>query len=66
MNWKEVSKTDDLSLVQKAVTELDVNERDERGRTPLMLFLTNRMPVEAIEILMEQILRHRINLVIHH
>ncbi|MBD8038500.1 DUF4274 domain-containing protein [Solibacillus sp. A46] len=54
MNWKEVSKTDDLSLVKKAVTELDVNERDERGRTPLMLFLTNRMPVEAIEILIEQ------------
>ena len=53
MNWKEVSKTDDLSLVQKAVTELDVNERDERGRTPLMLFLTNRMPVQAIEILIE-------------
>ncbi|MFH5781473.1 DUF4274 domain-containing protein [Heyndrickxia oleronia] len=53
MNWKEVSKTDDLSLVQKAAVELDVNERDERGRTPLMLFLTNRMPVQAIEILIE-------------
>ncbi|QTD41522.1 DUF4274 domain-containing protein [Sporosarcina sp. Te-1] len=53
MNWKEVSKTDDLSLVQKATAELDVNERDERRRTPLMLFLTNRMPINAIEILIE-------------
>ncbi|WP_102274367.1 DUF4274 domain-containing protein [Cytobacillus massiliigabonensis] len=53
MNWKEVSKTKDLSQVQKAAAELDVNERDERGRTPLMLFLTNRMPVQAIEILIK-------------
>ncbi|MBB4825910.1 hypothetical protein HNO89_003146 [Sporosarcina luteola] len=53
MNWKEISKTDDLLLVQKAAAERDVNERDERGRTPLMLFLTNRMPVQAIEILIE-------------
>ncbi|WP_253896203.1 ankyrin repeat domain-containing protein [Solibacillus sp. R5-41] len=53
MDWKEVSKTDDLSRVLKAAAELDVNERDERGRTPLMLFLTNRMPVQAIEVLIE-------------
>lgn len=53
MRWKEVSKTDNLSLVHQAAMELDVNERDERGRTPLMLFLTNRMPVKAIEILIE-------------
>ncbi|GKV54474.1 hypothetical protein NCCP2222_04210 [Sporosarcina sp. NCCP-2222] len=54
MNWKEISKkNDDLLLVRKAAAELDVNERDERGRTPLMLFLTNRMPVQAIEILIE-------------
>lgn len=53
MRWKEVSKTDNLSLVHQAAMELDVNERDERGRTPLMLFLTNRMPVQAIEILIE-------------
>ncbi|MGG0813163.1 DUF4274 domain-containing protein [Paenibacillus alvei] len=54
MNWKEVSKTKELDVVQRAVAELDVNERDERGRTPLMLFLTNRMPLQAIEILIEQ------------
>ncbi|WP_256093107.1 ankyrin repeat domain-containing protein [Lysinibacillus sp. FSL M8-0337] len=53
MHWKEVSKADNLPLVHKAAMELDVNERDERGRTPLMLFLTNRMPVQAIEILIE-------------
>lgn len=53
MNWKEVSKIADLSQVQKAAAELDVNERDERGRTPLMLFLTYRMPVQAIEILIK-------------
>ncbi|MCG7407097.1 DUF4274 domain-containing protein [Paenibacillus sp. ACRRX] len=54
MNWKEVSKTKDLNVVRTAAAELDVNERDERGRTPLMLFLTNRMPVHAIEVLIEQ------------
>lgn len=52
-NWKEISKIDDLLLVQKAAKELDVNERDEQVRTPLMLFLTNRMPVQAIEVLIE-------------
>ena len=56
MNWKEVSisKTKDLEMVQKAVAEQDVNEPDERGRTPLMLFLTNRMPIQAIELLIEK------------
>lgn len=53
LNWKDVSKTDYLSLVLKAAAELNVNERDERGRTQLMLFLTNRMPGQAIEILIE-------------
>lgn len=54
MNWKEVSDTKDLDVVRKAIAELDVNEQDERGRTPLMLFLTNRMPLQAIELLIEQ------------
>lgn|GEM_PF-761499 len=54
VNWKEVSKTKDLEAVRKAAAELDVNETDERGRTPLMLFLTNKMPVQAIELLIEQ------------
>lgn len=54
MNWKEVGRTKDLEVVRKAVAELDVNERDERGRTPLMLFLTNRMPIQAIDLLIEQ------------
>lgn len=34
--------------------QLDVNERDARGRTPLMLFITNRMPHEGIELLLAQ------------
>ncbi|MEK5171848.1 hypothetical protein NST63_01145 [Heyndrickxia sp. FSL W8-0496] len=38
MNWKEVSKTDDLSLVQKAAAELNVNERDERGENTANAF----------------------------
>ncbi|CAM3572628.1 MULTISPECIES: DUF4274 domain-containing protein [Paenibacillus] len=54
MNWKEVSKTKDLELVRKAAAELDVNETDERGRTPMMLFITNKMPVQMIEVLLEQ------------
>ncbi|MDN4068773.1 DUF4274 domain-containing protein [Paenibacillus vini] len=54
MNWTEVSKTKDLEAVRIAVAELDLNERDERGRTPLMLFLTNRMPLQAIELLIRQ------------
>ncbi|KKO55404.1 ankyrin repeat domain-containing protein [Paenibacillus sp. DMB20] len=68
MNWKEVSKTKDLEMVQKAVAELDVNEPDERGRTPLMLFLTNRMPIQAIELLIEKgaSLRRRTNSGIRH
>ncbi|MCA1292683.1 DUF4274 domain-containing protein [Paenibacillus sp. alder61] len=52
MNWNEVSRTKDLETVRNAAAELDVNERDDRGRTPLMLFLTHRMPVEAIEVLL--------------
>ncbi|MEO3944855.1 hypothetical protein [Gorillibacterium sp. CAU 1737] len=53
MNWKEVCKTKDIEDVRKAIAERDVNERDERGRTPLMLFLTGKMPLQAIELLIE-------------
>lgn len=52
MDWVEVSKSKDLECVREAVNMLDVNERDARGRTPLMLFITNRMPLEGIELLL--------------
>jgi ankyrin repeat protein len=54
MNWTEVCKTKDVEALRKAVHELDVNEQDERGRTPLMLLLTNRMPVEAVDLIIER------------
>ncbi|MEK8130841.1 DUF4274 domain-containing protein [Paenibacillus filicis] len=54
MNWTDISKTKDLEAVRKAVVELNVNERDERGRTPLMLLVTNRMSAQAIDLLIEQ------------
>lgn len=54
MEWAEVSKSKDLEVVRKALSKLDVNERDARGRTPLMLFITNRMPLEGIQLLMAQ------------
>ncbi|WP_195575117.1 hypothetical protein [Paenibacillus sp. 1001270B_150601_E10] len=48
MNGKDISKSKDLDMVRIAAAVLNINEPDERGRTPLMLFLTNRMPVQAI------------------
>ncbi|WP_433707238.1 DUF4274 domain-containing protein [Paenibacillus illinoisensis] len=54
MNWLEISKSKDVEQACAAVHSLDINERDERGRTPLMLFLTYRMPAEAIKCLLEQ------------
>ncbi len=54
MEWAKVCKTKDIERVREAVSKLDVNERDVRGRTPLMLFLTNRMPLEAIKLLLAQ------------
>lgn len=53
MDWLSIAKSKDIVQVNEAVTILDVNERDERGRTPLMLFLTYRMPVEGIAMLIE-------------
>lgn len=54
MNWTAVCKSGDLEAVRRAAAEWDVNERDERGRTPLMLLLTHRMPVAALELLLER------------
>lgn len=54
MDWISIAKSKDLDQVRGAVSVLDVNELDARGRTPLMLFLTYRMPAEGIEILIEQ------------
>lgn len=53
MDWLSISKAKDIVQVREAVGALDVNERDERGRTPLMLFLTYRMPVESVRLLVE-------------
>ncbi|RCX23779.1 ankyrin repeat protein [Fontibacillus phaseoli] len=54
MNWTEISRSKDIEAVRTAVAELDANERDDRGRTPLMLFITNRMPIHAIELLIRE------------
>lgn len=53
MNWKDTSKTSSIDEVRSALEHLDVNERDERGRTPLMLFITNKKPAEMIAALLE-------------
>lgn len=53
MNWTEIAKSKDVETVRAAIEKLDVNERDAQGRTPLMVFLTNRMPLEAVELLIE-------------
>ncbi|MCK1989113.1 DUF4274 domain-containing protein [Lysinibacillus fusiformis] len=54
MEWAEVSQSKNLETVREAVSKLDVNECDARGRTPLMLFITNRMSMEGIELLLAQ------------
>lgn len=38
MNWVEISKSKDVEQAREAVGVLDINEQDDRGRTPLMLF----------------------------
>nr|WP_145406239.1 DUF4274 domain-containing protein [Paenibacillus xylanexedens] len=55
MNWTEISKSKHIEYVSEVIASsaLDLNERDERGRTPLMLFLTNRMPLEGIRCLLQ-------------
>ncbi|MGA3674610.1 DUF4274 domain-containing protein [Lysinibacillus agricola] len=54
MDWLEVSKSKDIEIVRAGVNQLDPNERDARGRTPIMLFVTNRMPLEGIKLLLER------------
>ncbi|WP_010276644.1 DUF4274 domain-containing protein [Paenibacillus senegalensis] len=53
MEWKTVSKANDISQIREAVKRLDIHERDERGRTPLLIFITNRAPLEALKILLD-------------
>lgn len=54
MDWTAASKSKELEIVRLAVDRLDPNERDARGRTPLMLFITNRMTVDGIKLLLEK------------
>ncbi len=54
MNWLEVSKSKDIEIIRAGVNQLDPNERDSRGRTPIMLFVMNRMPLEGIKLLLER------------
>lgn len=53
MDWLDISKAKDVEQVREAVTRLDVNEVDEQGRTPLILFMTYRMPIEGVRCLLE-------------
>lgn len=53
MDWITVSKSKEISQVHEALRQLDIHERDARGRTPLLIFLTNRASLEAIKVLLE-------------
>ncbi|WPP41150.1 DUF4274 domain-containing protein [Paenibacillus hunanensis] len=53
MNWKELCRSGTLEQLQLALQQSDVNERDERGRTPLMLCITNKRPVDQLSMLIE-------------
>lgn len=54
MSWADICRTKNPEAVRQAAAVLDVNERDERGRTPLMLLITQRMPVQALDLLIER------------
>lgn len=54
MNWQDIIKLQDIEQIRQAVQTLDVNQKDERGRTPLMLLITNRSSLEAIQLLLEK------------
>lgn len=43
-----------MEQLRQAVQTLDINQQDERGRTPLMLLITNRSSLDAIQLLLEQ------------
>jgi ankyrin repeat protein len=55
LNWKDISKIKEVEYLCEVIasSSLDVNERDDRGRTPLMIFLTNRTPLEGIRCLLK-------------
>jgi len=54
MDWTGISKSKDLESIRSAADLLDSNERDTRGRTPLMQCITNRMPAEGIKLLLDK------------
>lgn len=54
LNWQDIIKRQDIEQLRQAVQTLDVNQKDERGRTPLMLLITNRSSLEAIQLLLER------------
>lgn len=54
LNWQEIIKLQDIEQLRQALQTLDINQQDERGRTPLMLFITNRSSLDAIQLLLEQ------------
>ncbi|MFD1884706.1 DUF4274 domain-containing protein [Paenibacillus wenxiniae] len=53
MNWTDICRNGTLEQVQLAVRQGNVNERDQRERTPLMLLITNKRPVEQVELLLQ-------------
>ncbi len=53
MNWTEICRNGTLEQVQLAAGQLDVNERDQRERTPLMLLITNKRPLEQATALLQ-------------
>ena len=54
MNWQEIIKSQDIDQLRQAVQTLDINQKDERGRTSLMLLITNRSSLDVIQLLLEQ------------
>lgn len=54
LNWQEIIKLQDIDQLRQAVQTLDINQQDERGRTPLMLLITNRSSLDTIQLLLEQ------------
>lgn len=54
MNWQEIVKLQDMEQLRQAIQTLDINQQDARGRTPLMLLITNRSSLDAIQLLLEQ------------
>ncbi|MEW4371154.1 ankyrin repeat domain-containing protein [Paenibacillus kandeliae] len=53
MSWTTISKTADAQQLHSALAQLDINQQDERGRTPLMLLITNRRSAELVSVLLQ-------------